>query len=109
MTHLQREKTDVISAMGMVGIMLLPTDILQRKKRGAKMSNSSVKKQSYNVPLWVKPNLSIKEASAYSRIPTSKLYEITERQDCSFVLWIGSRRMIKRKAFEQYIANQYSI
>lgn len=89
--------------------MWLSTDILQREKRGAEMSNSSVKKQSYNVPLWVKPNLSIKEASAYSRIPTSKLYEITERQDCPFVLWIGSRRMIKRKAFEEYIANQYSI
>ena len=72
------------------------------------MSNSSVKKQSYNVPLWVKPNLSIKEASAYSRIPTSKLYEITEEQDCTFVLWIGSRRMIKRKAFEEYIEKQYS-
>ena len=95
--------------MGMVGIMLLPTDIHQRKKRGARMSNSSVKKQSYNVPLWVKPNLSIKEASAYSRIPTSKLYEITEGQDCTFVLWIGSRRMIKRKAFEEYIEKQYSI
>ena len=54
------------------------------------MSNSSVKKLSYNVPLWVKPNLSIKEASAYSHIPTSKLYEITEGQDCTFVLWIGS-------------------
>lgn len=79
---MQSEKTDVISAMGTVGIMLLPTDIRQRKKRGARMSNSSVKKQSYNVPLWVKPNLSIKEASAYSRIPTSKLYEITEGQDC---------------------------
>lgn len=89
--------------------MLLSTDILQKEKRGAEMSNSSVKKQSYNVPIWVKPNLSIKEASAYSRIPTSKLYEITERQDCPFVLWIGSRRMIKRKAFEEYIANQYSI
>lgn len=89
--------------------MWLSTDILQKEKRGAEMSNSSVKKQSYNVPLWVKPNLSIKEASAYSRIPTSKLYEMTERQDCPFVLWIGSRRMIKRKAFEEYITNQYSI
>ena len=106
---MQSEKTDVISVMEMVGIMLLPTDIHQRKKRGARMSNSSVKKKSYNVPLWVKPNLSIKEASEYSRSPPSKLYEITEGQDCTFVLWIGSRRMIKRKAFEEYIEKQYSI
>lgn len=39
----------------------------------------------------------------------AKLYEMTEKQDCPFVLWIGSRRMIKRKIFEEYIANQYSI
>ena len=106
---MQSEKTDVISVMGMVGIMLLPTDIHPRKKRGARMSNSSVKKQSYNVPLWHKPNLSIEEASIYSNIGTGKLYEMTEKQDCPFVLWIGSRRMIKRKIFEEYIANQYSI
>lgn len=87
--------------------MLLPTDIRQRKKRGVRMSNSSVKKLSYNVPLWHKPNLSIEEASIYSNI--GKLYEMTEKQDCPFVLWIGSRRMIKRKIFEEYIANQYSI
>lgn len=106
---MQSEKTDVISVMGMVGIMLLPTDIHLRKKRGARMSNSSVKKLSYNVPLWHKPNLSIEEASIYSNIGTGKLYEMTEKQDCPFVLWIGSRRMIKRKIFEEYIANQYSI
>lgn len=74
-----------------------------------RMSNSSVKKLSYNVPLWHKPNLSIEEASIYSNIGTGKLYEMTEKQDCPFVLWIGSRRMIKRKIFEEYIANQYSI
>ncbi len=62
-----------------------------------------------NVPLWHKPNLSIEEASIYSNIGTGKLYEMTEKQDCPFVLWIGSRRMIKRKIFEEYIANQYSI
>ena len=52
------------------------------------MSNSSVKKLSYNVPLWHKPNLSIEEASIYSNIGTGKLYEMTEKQDCPFVLWI---------------------
>ena len=106
---MQSEKTDVISVTGMVGIMLLPTDIYQRKKRGARMSNSSVKKQSYNVPLWHKPNLSIEEASIYSNIGTGKLYEMTEKPDCPFVLWVGSRRVIKRKVFEEYIAKQYSI
>ena len=72
------------------------------------MSNP-VKKERLEVPIWHKPNLSIEEASIYSNIGTGKLYEMTEKQDCPFVLWIGSRRMIKRKIFEEYIANQYSI
>lgn len=40
---------------------------------------------------------------------TSVAFDIPEEQDCTFVLWIGSRRMIKRKAFEEYIEKQYSI
>lgn len=36
-------------------------------------------------------------------------YEMTESQDCPFVLWIGSRRMIKRKVFDEFIERQYSI
>lgn len=73
------------------------------------MSNSNNKMNSYNIPLWYKANLSIEEAAAYSGIGMKKLYEMTERQDCPFVLWIGTRRMIKRKVFEEYINRQYSI
>ena len=54
-------------------------------------------------------NLSIEEAAAYSGIGMGKLYEMTESQDCPFVLWIGSRRMIKRKVFDEFIERQYSI
>mgnify|MGYP002516943843 CR=1 FL=1 len=73
------------------------------------MSNSSVKKQSYNIPLWNKLNLSVTEASIYANISTTKIYEMTEKPDCPFVIWIGNRRIIKRKAFEEYLARQYSI
>ncbi len=56
-----------------------------------------------------KPNLSIEEAVAYSGIGRDKLYELTNPEDCPFVLWIGNRRMIKRKKFDEYIERQYSI
>lgn len=78
-------------------------------KRGGRMSDSSKEKQNYKVPLWNKLNLSIEEASIYSNIGTGKLYEMTEKPDCPFVLWVGSRRVIKRKVFEEYLAKQYSI
>ena len=65
--------------------------------------------QVENVPVWVKPYLTIDEATAYTGIGRDKLYEMTESQDCPFVLWIGSRRMIKRKVFDEFIERQYSI
>ena len=61
------------------------------------------------VPIWEKSNLTLEEAAAYSGIGMAKLYEMTDSEDCPFVLWIGSRRMIKRKTFDEYIERQYSI
>ena len=67
------------------------------------------RKRKFDIPIWRKANLSVEEAAAYSGIGMAKLYEMTESEDCPFVLWIGSRRMIKRKAFDEYIERQYSI
>lgn len=55
------------------------------------------------VPVWHKMNLSIDEAAAYSGIGRDKLYEMTNKEDCPFVLWIGNRRLIKREVFDEYI------
>lgn len=44
-----------------------------------------------------------------SGIVQLKLYDLTEAEDCPFVLWIGSRRLIKRKTFDEYIEKMYSI
>ena len=82
---------------------------LFQRKRGIGMSQNREKKRKFDIPIWRKANLSIEEAAAYSGIGMAKLYEMTESEDCPFVLWIGSRRMIKRKAFDEYIERQYSI
>lgn len=62
-----------------------------------------------NVPVWEKSNLTIEEAAAYFGIGQNKLRELTSDNNCSFVLWCGSKRLIKRKAFERYLENMYSI
>ena len=71
--------------------------------------DKKVKQPKYEVPLWHKTNLSIDEAVAYTGIGRAKLYEMTNREDCPFVLWIGNRRVIKRQVFDEYIANMYSV
>ena len=63
----------------------------------------------YEVPIWEKSNLTLEEASAYSGIGINKLRNISDSESCPFVLWIGSKRLIKRKAFDEYIARMYSI
>ncbi len=65
------------------------------------MENNNSRK--IEVPIWHKANLSIDEAVAYSGIGRAKLYEMTNREDCPFVLWIGNRRVVKREAFDEYI------
>lgn len=61
------------------------------------------------VPIWEKSNLTLEEAAAYSGIGINKLRTLTDREDCEFVLWIGSKRLIKRKKFDEYIEKSYSI
>lgn len=51
----------------------------------------------------------VEEAAAYSNIGTHKLREITDKDDKQLVLWVGSKRLIKRKALEKYIDQSYSI
>ena len=76
-------------------------------KEENQMSNSI--KTIQKVPIWYKPTLSISEASVYTGISTTKLYELTDSEDCPFVLWIGNRRLVKRKLFDEFIERQYSI
>lgn len=45
----------------------------------------------------------------YSNIGTHKLREITDKDGKQLVLWVGSKRLIKRKALEKYIDQSYSI
>jgi len=63
----------------------------------------------YEIPLWEKANLTIEEAAAYFGIGMNKLRELTENERCPFVLYVGSKRLIKRRVFEQYLENTYSI
>ena len=62
-----------------------------------------------NVPVIDKITLTVEEASAISNIGINKIYELTNDPRCSFVLWSGKKRLIKRKAFEDYLIKHYEI
>lgn len=54
-----------------------------------------------SVPIWEKVNLTIKEAAAYFGIGEKKLLELTNDDNCPYVLYNGNKRLIKRKPFEK--------
>lgn len=72
------------------------------------MSDESVVKKN-EVPIWKRSTLTIDEAAAYSGIGRNKLRSLTDKDDCPFVLWVGSKRLIKRKLLDEYINDMYSI
>ena len=63
----------------------------------------------YEVPIWEKSNLTLEEAAAYSGIGINKLRKLSDSESCPFVLWIGSKRLIKRKKLDEYVERMYSI
>lgn len=62
-----------------------------------------------NVPIWEKVALTLEEAAAYSNVGINRIREITNNQNCSFVLFVGNKRLIKRKPFEKYLTDSFSI
>lgn len=50
-----------------------------------------------------KLNLTFEEAAVYSNIGINKLRSLADNPSCPFVLYIGNRKVIKRKEFERYL------
>ena len=61
------------------------------------------------MPFWLKLNLTIKEASAYSNIGINKIEELLKQPKCDFVLYVGNKKLVKRKEFENYISGKVVI
>lgn len=61
------------------------------------------------IPLWEKSNLTLEEAAAYSGIGINKLRSLSDEEDCPFVLWVGNKRLLKRKKLDEFIDGVYSI
>ena len=61
------------------------------------------------VPICEKAALTLEEAAAFSNIGINKLREITNERNCDFVFFVGNKRLIKRKRFEQYLDRVFSL
>jgi len=61
------------------------------------------------VPIHLKMTLTIREAAEYSNIGINKIDSMLRMPNCQFVLFVGSKKLVKRKAFEDYIGQRLII
>ena len=65
--------------------------------------------QVTSLPIDRKMLLSIREAAEYSNIGINKIDELLKQPNCPFVLFVGNKKLVKRKAFEAYIDGKVAI
>lgn len=63
----------------------------------------------YEIPIWQKVMLTKEEAAAYSHIGINKLEELLKVPNCPFVLYVGKKKLIKRRAFEAFLTENVEI
>lgn len=61
------------------------------------------------IPINEKYLLTLEETAQYTGIGMQKLRDISNDENCSFVLWNGTKRMFKRVKLEEYLGSLYSI
>lgn len=61
------------------------------------------------VPINEKLFLTIKEAALYSNIGINRIDAMLREEGCPFVLFVGSRKLVKRREFENYISKRFAV
>ena len=59
-----------------------------------------------NVPIHLKMTLTTREAAEYSNIGINKIDSMLRAPNCPFVLYIGTKKLVKRREFEEYISKK---
>lgn len=61
------------------------------------------------VPIPQKATLTIREDAAYTSIGINKIDSLLRLPNCPFVLYVGTKMLVKRKEFEKFLSNQQII
>lgn len=61
------------------------------------------------VPIHLKMALTAREAAEYSNIGINKIDSMLRSPNCPFVLFVGTKKLVKRWEFEQHISRTMAI
>lgn len=74
------------------------------------LRRSSTERENIDtVPIHLKMLLTIRETAEYSNIGINKIDTMLKEPNCPFVLYIGTRKLVKRVEFEEYIKGKVAI
>lgn len=68
-----------------------------------------IDRMKQNIPVWEKIAMTVEEAAEYSSIGINKIRELSSDPRCNFVIYIGKKRLIKRKEFEKFISENVEL
>ena len=66
-------------------------------------------KSEINLSICEKSLLNNNEAAAYTGIGMRTLIKLSQEPGCSFVLYVGTKRMFRREKLEEYLLDSSSI
>ncbi len=65
--------------------------------------------EAEKVPIHLKMTLTIREAAEYSNIGINKIESLLRMPNCPFALYVGTKRLVKRQEFEEFISKKIVI
>lgn len=71
------------------------------RKTNAKGDKEMDAREGQTVPIWKKLNLTLTEAADYSGIGINSLRKLCNEYENTLVLWVGTKRLIKRKKLDE--------
>ncbi len=61
------------------------------------------------VPIWERALLTVEEASDYTGIGVNRLRMLADKPNSHLIIWVGSKKMFKRKKLDEYLDNALSV
>ena len=89
--------------------LMLSKATISRRIKDMKIKIERTDEMVKTIPIWEKVTLTVEEASEYSNIGINKIDTMLKQPNCPFVLYVGTRKLVKRREFEEYIRRELTI
>ena len=82
---------------------------MDRDQNAIRVYSNNQPTEPERVPIPQKVTLTIKEAAEYSNIGINKLENLLRAPRCPVVLYVGNKKLVKRREFEKLISESIEI